>query len=205
MKLATLINDHLKKKKQSKPKPRSYFYISEAGKTPYEIYKRLLLKQTFPPRIRRLMEVGQKTHRRVCKYLEEMGLLKAREVRVGDDLFHGYVDAITQFPGEKPEPLEIKTVNKQGFERLLKRGMPTWKSYIQLQLYLNYLRKANNGRIVFIEANTLENYVMPLEEYRQDQRMKEFIVRKNPRIIRQTIQKFRKLKERFVEDGVMLR
>ena len=35
--------------------------------------------------------------------------------------------------------------------------------------------------------------------------MKEFIVRKNEGIIRQTIQKFRKLKDRLVEDGVMLR
>ena len=87
MKLANLINDHLKKKKTEKRKPRSYFYISEAGKTPYEIYKRLLLRQKYPHRIRRLMEIGRKTHGRVCKYLEEMGLLKAREVKVGDDLF----------------------------------------------------------------------------------------------------------------------
>lgn len=205
MKLATLINDHLKKKKQSKPKPRSYFYITEAGKTPYQIYKGLLLKQTYPPRIKRLMEIGRKTHRRVCKCLEEMGLLKAREVRVGDDLFHGFVDAITHLPYEKPEPLEIKTVGKKDFEKILRRGMPTWQSYIQLQLYLNYLRKANKGKILFIESNALEDYVMPLEEYRKDQRMKEFIVRKNPKIIRQTIQKFRRLKDVFVKDGVMLR
>jgi hypothetical protein len=205
MKLATLINNHLKKKKPEKPKPRSYFYISEAGKTPYEIYKGLLLKQTYPPRIRRLMEIGRKTHKTVCKCLEEMGLLKAREVKVGDDLFHGYVDAIVQLPGEKPVPLEIKTVNKHDFESILKNGMPTWKSYIQLQLYLNYLKKANKGRILFIEANTLEDHVMPLEEYRQDQRTKEFLVRKNPRIINQTIQKFRRLKDRFVEGRVMLR
>ena len=164
MKLANLINDHLKKKKPEKRKPRSYFYISEAGKTPYEIYKRLLLKQTCPPKIRRLMEIGQRTHKRISKYLEEMGLLKAREVRVGDDLFHGFVDAIIQLPGENPEPLEIKTVNKEDFEKLLKRDMPTWQSYIQIQLYMNYLRKANKGRILFIETNTLEDYVMPLEE-----------------------------------------
>jgi hypothetical protein len=205
MKLAALLNDHLKKKRQSKPKPRSYFYISEAGKTPYEIYKKLLLRQKYPPRIKRLMEVGRKTHRRIYRYLEEMGLLKASEVRVGDDLFHGFVDAITHLPYQKPEPLEIKTVGKRDFEKILKRGMPTWQSYIQLQLYLNYLRKAKKGRILFIEANTLEDYIMPLEDYRQDQRMKEFIVRKNPKIIRQTIQKFRRLKQRFVEDGVMLK
>jgi len=206
MKLATLINDHLKKRKEpEKPKPRSYFYITEAGKTPYEIYKGLLLKQKYPPRIRRLMEIGRRTHKRVCKYLEEMGLLKASEVKVGDDLFHGFVDAIAQLPGEKPMPLEIKTVNKHDFEKIVRKGMPTWKSYIQLQLYLNYLRKANKGRILFIETNTLDDYVMPLEEYTQDQRMKEFLVRKNPRVIRQTIQKFRRLKDVFVKDGVMLR
>jgi len=205
MELAALLSEHLKKKKPEKPKPRSYFYISEAGKTAYEIYKGMLLKQRYPPRIRRLMEIGQKTHKTVCRYLQEMGFLKASEVRIGDDLFHGFVDAIVHLPFEKPMPLEIKTVNRQDFEKLLKRGMPTWQSYSQLQLYLNYLRKPSKGRILFIETNTLEDHVMPLEEYRQDQRIKEFIVRKNPRIIRQTIQKFRKLKDVFVRDGVMLR
>lgn len=205
MKLGRLINDHLKKKKPEKPKPRSYFYVSEAGKTPYEIYKSMLLKQRYPPRIRRLMEVGQTTHKRVCRYLEEMGLLKASEVKIGDDLFHGYVDAITHLPYEKPMPLEIKTVNKKDFEKILKKGMPTWQSYIQLQLYLNYLRKPRTGRILFIETNTLDDYVMPLEDYMPEQRMREFVVRKNPGVIRQTIQKFRWLKDVFVEDGVMLR
>lgn len=205
MRLATLISEHLKKKKAEKPKPRSYFYVSEAGKTPYEIYKAMLLKQVYPPRIRRLMEIGKVTHKRVCKYLGEMGLLRASEVKIGDDLFHGYVDAITHLPYEKPMPLEIKTVNKKDFENILRTGMPTWQSYIQLQLYLNYLRKLRTGRILFIETKTLEDFVMPLEEYRSSQRMKEFIIRKNPRVIRQTLQKFRRLKEVFVRDGVMLR
>jgi hypothetical protein len=205
MMLANLLQNHLKKKKPEKPKFRSYFYVSEAGKRPYEIYKGLIVKQIPPPRIRRLMEIGTTTHKRVCKYLQEMGFLKASEVKIGDDLFHGYVDAITYLPYEKPMPLEIKTVNKRDFENILRKGMPTWQSYIQIQLYLNYLRKQNVGRILFIETNTLEDYVMPLEDYMPEQRMKEFIVRKNPRVIRQTLQKFRRLKEIFVRDGVMLR
>ncbi len=205
MMLASLLNGHLKRKKTENPKPRSYFYVSEAGKTPYEVYKGLILKQTCPARIRRLMEIGNTTHKRVCKYLQEMGYLKASEVKIGDGLFHGYVDAITHLPYEKPMPLEIKTVNKKDFEKILRTGMPTWQSYIQVQLYLNYLRKSNTGRILFIETNTLEDYVMPLEDYMPEQRMKEFVVRKNPRVIRRTIEKFRRLKEVFVEDGVMLR
>lgn len=205
MMLANLLNNHVKAKKPEKPKPRSYFYVSEAGKTPYEIYKRLLIRQRYPPRIRRLMEIGKTTHWRVCKYLQEMGFLKASEVRIGDGLFHGYVDAITHLPYEKPMPLEIKTINKKGFEKILRTGMPTWQSYIQLQLYLNYLRKQNVGRILFIETNTLEDFVMPLEDYMPEQRTKEFVVRKNPRVIRDTLQKFRRLKEAFVQDGVMVR
>jgi hypothetical protein len=205
MMLTNLLQDHLKRKKPEKPKPRSYFYVSEAGKRPYKIYKGLILKQVPPPRIRRLMEIGQTTHKRVCKYLGEMGLLKASEVKIGDNLFHGYVDAITHLPYEKPMPLEIKTVNKKGFEKILRRGMPTWQSYVQLQLYLNYLRKQNIGRILFIETNTIEDYVMPLEDYMPEQRTKEFIVRKNPRVIRDTLQRFRRLKEIFIRDGVMLR
>lgn len=203
--LATLLNNSLKAKKPEKPKPRSYFYVSEAGKSPYEIYKGLLLKQVYPPRIRRLMEIGKTTHKRICGYLQEMGFLKAAEVKIGDALFHGYVDAITHLPYEKPMPLEIKTINKRDFEKILRRGMPTWQSYVQLQLYLNYLRKQNIGRIIFIETNTLEDYVMPLEDYMPGQRMKEFIVRKNPRVIRDTLQRFRRLKDMFVEDGVMLK
>lgn len=205
MMLTNLLQDHLKRKKPEKPKPRSYFYVSEAGKMPYQIYKGLIFKQVPPPRIRRLMGIGKTTHKRICGYLQEMGFLKACEVRIGDDLFHGFVDAITHLPYEKPMPLEIKTVNKRGFEKILRIGMPTWQSYIQLQLYLNYLRKQNVGRILFIETNTLEDFVMPLEDYVPGLRMKEFIVRKNPRVIRETIQKFRKLKDVFVEDRVMLR
>lgn len=205
MELAAFLSDHLKRKKAEKPKPRSYFYISEAGKTAYEIYKGMLLRQRFPPKIRRIMEVGQKTHKLVRRYLGEMGFLKASEVKVGDDLFHGYVDAIVHIPYGKPMPLEIKTVGRQEFDKIVRQGMPTWKAYIQAQLYLNYLRKPEKARILFVEANTLEDYAIPLEEYRQEQRMKEFEVRKNPRIIRNTIWKFRRLKQVFVRDGVMLR
>lgn len=206
MTLASLLTEHLKKRwRAEKPEPRSYFYISEAGKRPYQVYKAMMVKQKCPPPIKRVMEAGKKTHRLVCKYLGEMGFLKAEGVKVGDNLFRGYVDAIIHLPGEKPEPLEIKTVSKKWYEEVLRRGIPTWQSYVQLQLYINYLRKVQKGRILFIEANTLKDHVIPLEEYIPGQRMKEFEVRKNPKIIRQTIQKFRKLREVFIRDGVMLR
>jgi len=202
MKLSRLLMEHLKKQKQEKPKPRSYFYISEAGKTPYEIFKSLLGKGRLSLKTRLLMKRGRQTHKKVCDCLEEMGYLKAREIKVGDSLFKGFVDAISHLPSEKPMALEIKTVGPKQFQKILDKDRPAWRAYAQLQLYLNYLRKADKGRILFIEANpAFGNY--PLESFHAGQRMKEFIVRKNDRLIGQTIIKFRKLKEKFLKAGVM--
>ncbi len=199
--LIALLTEHLKNRKPKEKLPRSYFYISEAGLTPFEIYGKMRFPQAPQPKTRRLMEIGTATHRRVCRHLKEMGLLIQSEVGTGDELFHGYADAVMRMDSEEI-PLEIKTVNREEFDYILKKGMPTWQSYIQLQLYLHYLNK-EEGKILVIEANTLEDYVMPLEEYRPEQRMMEFSVKKNPVIINKTLEKFRRLKEKFVDDGVM--
>ncbi len=200
--LTNLLNQHLKNKTRKVRFPRSYFYASESGLTPYEIYKKLSYPQTLSPKRKILMRFGSITHRRVYKILREMGILKAAEVKVGDDLFRGFADAIIQLPGEEEMPLEIKTVSKKGFDGILRRTMPTWKSYLQLQLYLHYLNM-DSGRILFIETKTLEDYRMPLEEFMHDQRMREFLIKKNPKIINQTLKKFSKLKEFFIKGGLM--
>ena len=196
--LISLINEHLKNKKPKEITPRSYFYISEAGLTPFEIYGRMKYRRKLLPKTKRLMEVGNATHKRAYRYLKEMGLLIGSEVGTGDDLFHGFADAIIKMDGEEI-PLEIKTVNPEEFDYLAKKKMPTWQSYIQLQLYLHYLNK-ERGKILFIEANTLDDYIMPLEEYRPEQRMIEFTVKKNPGMITKTLEKFSRLKEAFIED-----
>ena len=200
--LISLINEHLKNRKPKEKRLRSYFYISEAGLTPFEIISRMKYPQTPPPKTRRLMEIGSATHRRIYRHLRETGSLQEAEIGMGDDLFHGYADALIKMDGEEML-LEIKTVSKEEFDYLLRRGVPTWQSFIQLQLYLHYLKK-EKGKILVIEANTLEDHIMPLEEYRPEQRMMEFTVRKNPAIITKTLEKFRGLKEKLVDDGVML-
>lgn len=199
MKLAKLLLDNCRPKKQER-KPRSYFYISEAGRTPYEIFKRLAQKPLQINSFKAWMSKGNRTHWEVYKILGRLGLLKAVEVKVGDDLFKGSIDAIPQLPGEKPMVLEIKTVSPKKFHRILKENRPTWRSYIQLQMYLNYLRKMPCGRILFIEARP-NNAQIPLRDYKP--RMTEFVVRKNPRVIRDTFRKFRMLKDKFVKSGVM--
>lgn len=204
MKLSKLLMEHLMDRQEEVRKRRSYFYMSEAGKTPYQIFKGLVGRRSFPFRIRRLMRKGRQTHTKVCDCLQEMGYLKAREIKVGDSLFRGFVDAIHHLPGEKPMALEIKTVSPKGFQKILDKNRPTWRAYAQLQLYLNYLGKAEKGRLLYIEADPRCGKY-PLERYWPEQRMVEFIVRKNKSLIRKTIDHFRKLKEKFVKAGVMER
>lgn len=67
-------------------------------------------------------------------------------------------------------------------------------------MYLNYLRRMPFGRILFIEVNPT-NEGIPLRDYKP--RMTEFLIKKNPRVIRETFKKFRKLKKKFVQAGVM--
>ena len=194
MKLADYLKRCQQAKRQENSKKRNYFYISEAGKRPYHIFKSMISKKRLPPRILGLMQIGRTMHRQTYDQLSAMGFLKAKEIKVGDSLFRGYVDAIIHLPGEKPMPLEIKTIGARGFNILEKQNRPYWQSYIQLQLYLNYLRKMSQGRILYIEVQPFNS---------STQRMKEFLVSKNPKIIRQTIAAFRKLKTKFQKAGVM--
>ena len=201
--LITLINDHLRRENLRKFRPRSYFYVSEAGKTAFEIYKRLTFIQENPPKTRLLMKIGKMTHRRVYRHLERIKIMEASEVPLGDDLFRGYADALIKIPDEESMVLEIKTVSTKEFNRVARRDRPPWESYIQLQLYLHYLNK-ERGRILYIESNALRDYVLPLESFRAEQRMKEFIVTKNLRVIGYTLKKFGRLREVFVKGGVMM-
>jgi len=200
--LTDLIDEYLKTKLPKSAIRRNHFFISEASRKPFDIFKNLTFGNDYPPKMRRLFEIGKATHRRLCRYLKEMGVLIAEEVPVGDELFKGVVDAVIKVPGEEAMPLEIKTVGRKEFDRIIRKGVPTWHSYVQFQLYLHFLNK-ERGRILFVEANTLEDYIMPLENYRPEQRMKEFTVRKNPEVIAETTGRFRKLREVFVHGGAM--
>lgn len=115
VKLVRLLLQNCNTHKGGVNKPRSHFFISEAGRTPYDIFKRLTKESSQTSKV--WLSKGNKTHREVCKILEGLGLLKAMEVRVGDTLFKGSVDAIPHLPGEKPMALEIKTVSPKKFQK----------------------------------------------------------------------------------------
>ncbi len=170
--------------KQYSPR-RSYFYVCEAGRTPYEIFKDLSLGKSFSTRMLRALDNGRHVHNRLRGYLQSQGVVKAMEVEVKTKLFRGRADAIVYEDGSLAV-LEIKSIRKQDFEKLTK--FVPWMVYAQVQLYMNYLN-IDKALVLF--------------ECKDDQRLKEYVLKRKPKTAREIIDKFSKLKTKLVEDGVM--
>jgi hypothetical protein len=185
MNLIHLINKSLQTSKTRFRKKKSYFDISDAGKTPYEIFKKLNGKASYTPRQIRIFDNGNDVHNRIRKYLSKQGVIKAEEVRIKNRLFHGRADAIL-FKNGETAVLEIKSKNLKGYERM--RKFCDRNTYWQLQLYMHFL-KIDKGIIIV--------------ECKNDQRLKQFNIRRKPRTARYLINYFSKLKKKFVQEGVM--
>lgn len=184
MKIIQIINNALKHTLKL-PKKRSYFYVSDAAKTPYQLFKSMAGITQINPRTRRLMENGNDVHKRYIRYLEKAGVVKATEVAVRNRLFSGRADAVVFVDG-KLCVLEIKSMNSENFSKLKKYG--TRQAYLQLQLYMHFLG-IDDGIILAICSD--------------DQRMKEFYIRRKYRVAKEIMEKFYKIKQKFVAAGVM--
>ena len=184
MNVIYLINKGLERKPRKKSM-KSYFYISDVGKTPYEIFKNLNGKAAYTPRQIRIFDNGTDVHNRIRKYLYRQGVVKAEEVYIKNSLFHGRADAILFGNGETAV-LEIKSMNDRRFKKLKK--FCDRNTYWQLQLYLHFL-KIDRGII--------------LVENKNDQRLKQFSIKRKERTARYLIAYFSKLKKKFCEAGVM--
>ena len=185
MNVIKIINKTLEQKRASNKPKRNYFYISEAGKTLYEIFKSMTGKTYISPRMKRIFDNGHDVHDRIRKYLQKQGVVSGIEVKIKTKLFHGRADAIL-FSDGKIAVLEIKSIKKSGFEKLKKYG--TRQAYLQTQLYMHFLKIAD-GIILF--------------ECKDDQRLKQFQIKRKPRVAQEQIRYFSRLKNKFTRCGVM--
>ena len=76
--------DNYLNKKEEKVRERTYFYISEVGKSKKEIYNNFKNPKAFQAdaRVKRILDNGDYMHMRYFKYLIEMGILISAEVDV---------------------------------------------------------------------------------------------------------------------------
>jgi len=136
--LAKAIDDYLNEK-EDKPRERSYFYASEVGKSRREIYNSFKNPTTskFDARVKRILDNGNYVHSRIYKYLIEMGLMIAAEIKaVENELFHGRADAIITDKKKNIYVLDIKSCSMWVFNKLTE---PQFSDKLQVLLYCYYM------------------------------------------------------------------
>lgn len=150
--LARAVDNHLNSK-EFPLRDRTYFYMSEIGKSTTELHNKIVKKKNpkFEARVKRILENGNYVHARFQALFVEMGIHIASEIDIGDDLVHGRLDSIIT-DGVDNYVVEIKSCSQWTFNKLEK---PTKEHELQLQLYL-YYTKLYKG-LLFYECKDNQN------------------------------------------------
>lgn len=125
-------------------------------------------KPELEPRVRRILDVGRDGHRRIEGYLRDVSL--AREVLFKDDEYRikGYCDDLIYIPSQLAREhagfyaVEIKTIGRMGFERIIDEGAPREDHARPCMIYIWGLERdyglTIRGGIVFYEnRDTLDD------------------------------------------------
>lgn len=167
-------------------KGRSYFYISEVGKSKREIYDSFKGKKwKSDARLKRIFQNGDSVHERYFKYFAEMGILVAAEIdAVKNDLIHGRLDAIIT-DKTKNYIVEIKSASQWTFQKLT---APQKEHMLQILFYM-YYTNIPQGFIIY--------------ECKDNQTLKQFYVElteNNKKIVEDTIKELTELKKLIDND-----
>ena len=120
----------------------------------------------------------------MVRALFSLGIVRAVEVPIPEDqLFSGRADAIVDIDNEL-YVVEIKAVSRNKFERL---SEPDPAHVAQLQLYLHYL---NIDRGVILVEN------------KDTQGLKEFVIKKDVKLVNRILVHFKMLKMQIVNDEI---
>ncbi|MGB9757106.1 MAG: PD-(D/E)XK nuclease family protein [Candidatus Bipolaricaulaceae bacterium] len=159
---------------------RDYFYVSEVGKCPRQIFYAVkgFPRPPLDGQTARKLAVGEEAHRRIVQAMYELGIVVAVEAPIPPGaLFHGRADAIVSLSG-KNYVVEIKTVHPYNFDQMA--IAPRRDHYLQLQLYLHYLQ-IPQGII--------------LAENKATQELREFVVELDRPEVNRVLAEFEALRE----------
>jgi len=153
---------------------RCYFYVSDVGKCPRALYFHFkeAPRERPDPRVLRIFDEGDYTHRRLLSVLYSLGIVQASEVRTPpNDLIHGRADAVVTLD-EKPYVVELKSSNGWKFSKMEK---PREDHVDQVQLYMHYF---NIPRAILLYENKntqhLREFNLEYDEARAGRLIKGF-------------------------------
>jgi CRISPR/Cas system-associated exonuclease Cas4 (RecB family) len=161
--------------REERNRPRDYFYVSEVGKCPRQIYYSVkgFPRPPMDGLTARKLAVGDDAHRRLAQALFGMGVVVAAEVPMPPgSLFHGRCDTIVSLDG-KNYVVEVKTAHPYSFDQMT--SGPRRDHYLQLQLYLHYFGIPQG--IVLAEnkaTQELKEFVVPLDRAEVDRVIRLF-------------------------------
>jgi len=158
--LQKAIDFHLDSK-QTTPRIRDYFYVTEVTKSKKELFDTLKKGSQFKinANLRKVFDNGDSVHERYARYFAEMGVLVASEIDINaNDIVKGRLDCIIT-DGEKNYIVEIKSMNLWSFQKLTE---PLNSHIFQLQFYL-YFSNLENGMILYENKNTQINKIFPVK------------------------------------------
>ena len=172
--------------REERSRPRDYFYVSEVGKCPRQIYYSI---KGFPrPPLdgltARKLAVGDDAHKRLAQALFGMGVVVATEAPIPPGkLFHGRCDVIVSLDG-KNYVIEVKTAHPYSFDQM--SSGPRRDHYLQLQLYLHYFEIPQG---------------IVLAENKATQELKEFVVPLDKEEVGRVIRQFERLQQTIFGEG----
>jgi len=136
--LLQALDEHLES--ENHPPRAGVFHPSQVGqpcdRLLYLGYSGLLEAYTIVPKLARIFGCGSALEDRVATYFMDMGVLLEREVPVTYDEppISGRIDFIIDHGEHGPMPVELKSINNAGFNKLT--AFPKPEHLVQLQLYL---------------------------------------------------------------------
>lgn len=161
-----------------KERDQEHFYITDAGKCPRAVYFKFkkIPKKKPEPRVLRIFDNGDYTHMRIMSVLFGMGVVRATELKIPpQEIISGRADAIIDIEG-KPYVVEIKSIGSYKFGKLQEPEPDHMK---QIQLYMHYF-KIQDGILLY--------------EDKDKQNLKEFVVKYDPFLVQEALEKFKELK-----------
>jgi len=116
------------------------------------------------------MENGSLSHERIQDKLTKSNieLVHELDIRSSDPPIYGKADSIVNIDGQSVI-LEIKTVNAEGFKRILDSGSPRKYHVLQVLIYMK-IKKINIGAILYECKNSHDMKIYPVvvtEEYKK--------------------------------------
>jgi len=157
-------------------RPIRCFHPSSLHRSPRELYWHYLKGETnkHDARTLRIFDNGHRVHERLQGYLEHAGILLESEVTVESQEYEicGHTDGIIRING-KEGILEIKSMNARNFHSAYE---PKPEHLVQVNVYM-YCAGIPRACLLY--------------ECKDDQHLKEFFVKQDPKIINPVLEKIR--------------